>query len=153
MILSHEFYLKCQDWRLGSFFEIRQFRPLFTLKSGSVTECNLHGRHKKGRGWGWGVVLPYKSNGVARQKISRTPLIGYQNLVLWACLLQIIIFLTRLILIFLFFLVMTMYANEFQTKEKQKLTATYIKITFEHFPLKDFLKVNIVINLYLAAVT
>ena len=46
-----------------------------------------------------------------------------------------------------------MYANEFQTKEKQKLTATYIKITFEHFPLKDFLKVNIVINLYLAAVT
>ena len=62
-------------------------------------------------------------------------------------------FLTRLIFIFLFFLVMTMYANEFQTKEKQKLTATYIKITFEHFPLKDFLKVNIVINLYLAAVT
>ena len=31
-------------------------------------------------------------------------------------------FLTRLIFIFLFFLVMTMYANEFQTKEKQKLT-------------------------------
>ena len=30
-------------------------------------------------------------------------------------------FLTRLILIFLFFLVMTMYANEFQTKDKQKL--------------------------------
>ena len=28
----------------------------------------------------------------------------------------------------------------------------YIKVTFEHFPLKDFLKVNIVINLYLAAV-
>ena len=29
-----------------------------------------------------------------------------------------------------------------------------MKITFEHFPLKDFLKVNIiVINLYLAAVT
>ena len=27
-----------------------------------------------------------------------------------------------LIFIFLFFLVMTMYANEFQTKEKQKLT-------------------------------
>ena len=69
--------------------------PLFTLKSGSVTECNLHGRYKKGRwvvggGWGWGVVLPYKSDGGARQKISRTPLIGYQNLVLWACLLQII---------------------------------------------------------------
>ena len=31
-------------------------------------------------------------------------------------------FLTRLIFIFLFFLIMTMYANEFQTKEKQKLT-------------------------------
>ena len=74
-------------------------------------------------------------------------------------------FLTRLIFIFLFFLVMTMYANEFQTKEKpiqqqqlillalQILIANvYIKITFEHFPLKDFLKVNIVINLYLAAV-
>ena len=100
---------------------------LFTLKSGSVTECNLHGKHKKGRGWGWGVVLPYKSDGGARQKISRTPLIGYQNLVLWACLLQTIIFLTRLILIFLFFLVMTMYANEFQTKEKQKLTEKKIK--------------------------
>ena len=28
----------------------------------------------------------------------------------------------------------------------------YIKITFEHFPLKHFLKVNIVINLYLVAV-
>ena len=64
--------------------------PLFTLKSGSVTECNLNGRHKKGRGWGWGVVLPYKSDGSAHQKISRAPLIGYQNLVLWACLLQII---------------------------------------------------------------
>ena len=74
-------------------------------------------------------------------------------------------FLTRLIFIFLFFLVMTMYANEFQTKEKpiqqQQLILLalqilivngYIKITFEHFPLKDFLKVNIVINLYLAAV-
>ena len=74
-------------------------------------------------------------------------------------------FLTRLIFIFLFFLVMTMYANEFQTKEKpiqqQQLILlalqilivnVYIKITFEHFPLKDFLKVNIVINLYLAAV-
>ena len=58
-----------------------------------------------------------------------------------------------------------MYANEFQTKEKpiqqQQLILlalqilivhVYIKITFEHFPLKDFLKVNIVINLYLAAV-
>ena len=31
-------------------------------------------------------------------------------------------FLTLLIYIFLFFLVMTIYANEFQTKEKQKLT-------------------------------
>ena len=31
-------------------------------------------------------------------------------------------FLTLLIFIFLFFLVMTIYANEFQTKEKQKLT-------------------------------
>ena len=31
-------------------------------------------------------------------------------------------FLTWLIFIFLFFLVMTMYANEFQTKGKQKLT-------------------------------
>ena len=74
-------------------------------------------------------------------------------------------FLTRLIFIFLFFLVMTMYANEFQTKEKpiqqQQLILlalqilivnVYIKITFKHFPLKDFLKVNIVINLYLAAV-
>ena len=60
---------------------------------------------------------------------------------------------------------MTMYANEFQTKEKpiqqQQLILlalqilivhVYIKITFEHFPLKDFLKVNIFINLYLAAV-
>ena len=64
--------------------------PLFTLKSGSVTKCNLHGRLKNGRGWGWGVVLPYKSDRGARQKTSRTPLIGYQNLVLWACLLQII---------------------------------------------------------------
>ena len=36
-------------------------------------------------------------------------------------------FLTRLIFIFLFFLVMTMYANEFQTKEKQKLTEKKIK--------------------------
>ena len=74
-------------------------------------------------------------------------------------------FLTRLIFIFLFFLVMTMYANEFQTKEKpiqqQQLILlalqilivnVYIKITFKQFPLKDFLKVNIVINLYLAAV-
>ena len=26
--------------------------PFFTLKSGSVTECNLCGRRKKGRGWG-----------------------------------------------------------------------------------------------------
>ena len=26
--------------------------PFFTLKSGSVTECNLCGRCKKGRGWG-----------------------------------------------------------------------------------------------------
>ena len=60
---------------------------------------------------------------------------------------------------------MTMYVNEFQTKEKpiqqQQLILlalqilivhVYIKITFEQFPLKDFLKVNIVINLYLAAV-
>ena len=60
---------------------------------------------------------------------------------------------------------MTMCVNEFQTKEKpiqqQQLILlalqilmvhVYIKITFEHFPLKDFLKVNIVINLYLAAV-
>ena len=31
-------------------------------------------------------------------------------------------FLTRLIFIFLLFLVITMYANEFQTKEKQKLS-------------------------------
>ena len=31
-------------------------------------------------------------------------------------------FLIWLIYIFLFFLVMTMYANEFQTTEKQKLT-------------------------------
>ena len=31
-------------------------------------------------------------------------------------------FLTRLIFIFLFFLVMTMYGNEFQTTEKQKFT-------------------------------
>ena len=91
MILSHEFYSKCQGWRLGSFFKICQFRwTFFTLKSGSVTECDLHGRFKKGRGWGCGVVLPYKSDGGARQKISRTPLKGYQNLVLWSCLLQII---------------------------------------------------------------
>ena len=78
-------------------------------------------------------------------------------------------------------------ANEFQTKEKQKLTekknslqhvqnsfpplrgtnpatTTHITCTanfnivhvykdnFGHFPFKDFLKVNIVINLYLATV-
>ena len=29
--------------------------PFFTLKSGSVTECNLRGRCKKGRGFGMGV--------------------------------------------------------------------------------------------------
>ena len=80
---------KVGDWVLFS-KSVSFSGPLFTLKSGSVTECNLHGRHKKGRGWGWGVVLPYKSNGGACQKISRTPIIGYQNLVLWACLLQII---------------------------------------------------------------
>ena len=91
MILSHEFYSKCQGQRLGSFSRCISFDgTLFTLKSGSVTECNLHSRHKKDRGWGWGVVLPYKSEGGARQKILRTTLIGYQNLALWACLLQII---------------------------------------------------------------
>ena len=80
---------KAGDWVL--FLRSVSFDgPLFTLKFGSVTECNLHSRHKKGRGWVWGVVLPYKSDGGARQKISRTTLIGYQNLVLWACLLQII---------------------------------------------------------------
>ena len=31
-------------------------------------------------------------------------------------------FLSQLIFIFLFFLVMTIYANEFQTKKKRKLT-------------------------------
>ena len=31
--------------------------PFFTLKSGSVTECNLCGRRKKGRGWGIYVTL------------------------------------------------------------------------------------------------
>ena len=41
-------------------------------------------------GGGGGMVLPYKSDGGARQKILRTTLIGYQNLVLWVCLLQII---------------------------------------------------------------
>ena len=79
---------KVGDWVLFS-RSISFDGPLFTRKSGSVTECNLHSRHKKGRG-GWGVVLPYKSDRGARQKISRTTLIGYQNLVLWACLLQII---------------------------------------------------------------
>ena len=62
-----------------------------------------------------GVVLPYKSNGGARQKISRTP---------ESCFMGMSVadnFLTQLIFIFLFFLVMTMYANEFQTKEKQKV--------------------------------
>ena len=77
---------KVGDWVLGS-RSVSFGGPLFTLKSGSVTECNLHDRHKKGRGWG--VVLPYKSDGGACQKISRTPLIGYQNFVLWSCLLQI----------------------------------------------------------------
>ena len=81
---------KVGDWVLFS-RSVSFDGPFFiTLKSGSVTECDLHGRLKKGRGWGWGVVLPYKSEGGARQKISRTPLKGYQNLVLWSCLLQII---------------------------------------------------------------
>ena len=83
MILSHEFYLKFQGWRLGSFFKIRQFR--WTIVYTEVWKCN-----RKSRGWGWRVALPYKSDGGARQKISRTPLKGYQNLVLRTCLLQII---------------------------------------------------------------
>ena len=80
---------KVGDWVLFS-RSVSFDGPFFTLKSGSVTECDLHGRCKKGRGWGWGVVLPYKSDGDARQKISRIPLKWYQNLVLWACLLQLI---------------------------------------------------------------
>ena len=55
---------KVGDWVLFS-KSVSFGGPLFTLKSGSVTECNLHGRHKKGRGWGWGVVLPSKSDGGA----------------------------------------------------------------------------------------
>ena len=36
---------------------------------------------------------------------------------------------TNICCIFPLFLVMVMYANEFKTKEKQKLTATYIIIS------------------------
>ena len=59
MVSFHEFYSECQGRRLGSFFEIRQFRWTipFMLKSESVTECKLHGRRKKGGGWGVGTPL------------------------------------------------------------------------------------------------
>ena len=69
MILSHEFYSKCQGQRLGSFSRCVSFDgPLFTLRSGSVTECNLHSRHKKGRGWGWGWYSPIKVTGLLVRK-------------------------------------------------------------------------------------
>ena len=41
MILSHEFYSKCQGWRLGSFSRSVSFDgPLFTLRSGRAY-CSL----------------------------------------------------------------------------------------------------------------
>ena len=66
---------KVGDWVLFS-RSVSFGGPLFTLKSGSVTDCNLHGRHKKGRGEGWGVVLPYKSDGGALRKFREHLLYG-----------------------------------------------------------------------------
>ena len=48
-----KFYLECGDWTVAFFSRSVSFEgPFFKLKSGSVTECNLCGRRKKGRGWG-----------------------------------------------------------------------------------------------------
>ena len=73
--------------------------PFFTLKSGSVTECNLHGRHKKGRGGGW--YSPVKVTGCSSENFENTP---YR--VPESCFMVMFVadnFLTRLIFIFLFF--------------------------------------------------
>ena len=59
---------KVGDWVLFS-RSISFDGPFFMLKSGSVTECKLHGRRKKGGGGGWEVVHPYKSDRGAFQKI------------------------------------------------------------------------------------
>ena len=67
---------------------------------------------------GLGGGTPYKSDGGARQKILRTP----TERVSESCFMGMSVadnFLTRLIFIFLFFLGMTMYANEFQTTENR----------------------------------
>ena len=62
---------KVGDWVLCS-RSVSFGGPLFTLKSGSVTECNLHGRHKKGRGGGW--YSPVKVTGVLVRKFREHPL-------------------------------------------------------------------------------
>ena len=88
-MISCEFYSECQGWRLTGVLFSRSISfdgPFFILKSGSITECNLRDRCKNVQGGGRGGGTPYKSDGGACQKISRT----HQDLVLWACLLQII---------------------------------------------------------------